>query len=169
MTIWAAFFSDQYGARTKYLAMITKVAQALASHPGVIGYDMINEPTGDEATQIAPLHALAAAAIRSVDPSAIMFVSPAVLTSSGQQTMLPKPAFDNFAYAPHYYDPRVVITGAWSGDQEGDAFGLMRGKAGEWGVPLFVGEFGAPPSSGQVGGYLDAIYQQLDSSRRRRS
>jgi endoglycosylceramidase len=162
--IWSAFFTDQYGARTKYLAMITNVAQAMASHPGVIGYDMINEPNGDEATQIAPLHALAAQAIRSVDPSAILFVSPAVLTSSGEQTMLPRPTFGNFAYAPHFYDSLLVVTGAWNGDSENGPFGLMRGKASEWGVPLFLGEFGSPPSAGKVGGYMDALYQQLDSS-----
>ncbi len=161
--IWSAFYADQFGARSAYLAMVARVAAALAGEPGVVGYDLLNEPGGDEATEIAPLYQDAAKAIRAADPTAILFVSPAALTSAGVASKLPKPSFANFAYAPHYYDPAVFLLKAWSGSDEAAPFDRMAGQAAAFGAPLFVGEFGAPPSTDQVDGYLAALWAQLDA------
>jgi endoglycosylceramidase len=161
---WDAFYSDAYGARTAYLAMIGRVAGALAGEPGVIGYDMVNEPAGDEPTQIAPLYTDAAAAIRAADPSAMLFVSPTTVTSSGEQTQLPAPSFTNFAYAPHFYDPSVVLLQRWTGAQPDQPFAFMTGTAAAWHAPLFVGELGAPASTLDVGPYMDALYAHLDAA-----
>jgi hypothetical protein len=38
----------------------------------------------------------------------------------------------------------------------------MDDRAGGWGVPLFVGEFGDPPSTDQIAGYIAVLYQRLD-------
>lgn len=159
---WDAFYADSDGARTRYLAMVGRVAAALAGRPMVIGYDLLNEPGGDEATQLAPLIADAAAAVRAADPTAMIFVSPGALTSAGNDTRLPRPTFGDFAYAPHYYDPTIFLFHAWQGSDEHDAFATMSATAAAWGAPLFVGEFGAPPSTDEVAGYLDALYAQLD-------
>jgi len=159
---WDAFYADTNGARSRYLLMIARVASALAAEPAVVGYDLLNEPGGDERTQIGPLYEDAARALRAVDPSAIIFVSPVNLTSAGNATELARPSFDNFAYAPHIYDPAVVLLGEWRGDDESTFFAQMTGTARAWGVPLFVGEYGAPPSTVEVQGYLGAIGRQLD-------
>jgi endoglycosylceramidase len=159
---WDAFYADTNGARTRYLAMVGSVAAALAGRDNVIGFDMLNEPEGDERTQLGPLYEDEAAAIRAVDPSAMLFVSPGYLTSAGDATQLSQPTFDNFAYSPHYYDPTVMLFHGWQGSDESGAFVTMTGTAQAWGVPLFLGEWGAPPSTDEVAGYLDAVRTQLD-------
>jgi endoglycosylceramidase len=144
--------------------MIGRVATALASEPNVIGYDLLNEPFGDEPTQIGPFYELAAPVVRAADPSAIVFVSPQVLTSAGLQTQLVQPTFGNIAYAPHYYDPGLLLYQGWSGSPPDEVFGFMTGTATAWGAALFIGEFGAPPSTDDVAGYMDTLYAELDAA-----
>jgi endoglycosylceramidase len=163
-TTWDAFYADSYGARTRFLAMIGQVASALSSEPAVIGYDLLNEPGGDEPTQIAPLQQDEAKVLRAAHPAAILFVSPSVATSAGKQTLLPRPTFDDFVYAPHFYDPVQVLAHSWSGSDESASFAQMSAKAAEWNVPLFLGEWGAPPSTDQVDGLIDAFGTQLDAT-----
>ena len=159
---WDAFYADTTGARTRYLAMVGRVATALAGRDNVAGYDMLNEPEGDERTQLAPLYEDAAKVIRAAHPSAILFVSPGYLTSGGASSNLPRPTFDNFAYAPHYYDPALQLFHAWQGNDESTAFGEMSGMASSWGVPLFLGEWGAAVTTDELGGYLDAMVTQIN-------
>jgi endoglycosylceramidase len=159
---WDAFYADTTGARTRWLAMIGRVAQALAGEDAVIGYDLLNEPGGDEATQLAPLYEDAARVLRAADPAAILFVSPGALTSAGTTTKLPRPSFDNLAFSPHFYDPIVFLLKSWTGDDESAVFQSMTNTATTWGVPLFLGEYGAPPSTQDVAGYLSALAGQLD-------
>jgi len=161
---WDAFYADTHGARSRYLAMVGRVAAALAGRDNVVGYDMLNEPEGDERTQLAPLYEDAAKAIRAAHPSAMLLVSPGYLTSAGDATNLLKPSFDNFAYSPHYYDPTVQLFKGWQGSDESAAFIEMTGQAAMWNVPLFLGEWGAPPSTDELVGYLDAIRVQLDKA-----
>lgn len=159
---WAAFHSDAHGVKTRYLAMLESVSGRLAEEPGVIGYDLMNEPWGDEITELPVFHEEAAAAVRKVSPEAIVFVSPHALTSAGTPTELPAPAFGNFAYSPHFYDASVVLFDSWSGFEPDDAFAGMNGKAEEWGVPLFLGEFGAPGPTEDGAEYMDMLYRRLD-------
>jgi endoglycosylceramidase len=160
---WNAFYSDTYGTRTRFISMIGRVASALAGEPGVIGYDLLNEPWGDEPTQIGPLYELAAPAIRAANPDAILFISPTMLTSGGRQTELVQPTFDNLAYAPHYYDPGLFLFHGWSGTEPDEVFGFMSTIARGWNAALFLGEFGAPPSADEQGPYLDTMYAHLDA------
>ena len=57
------FYANDYGVRTRYLALWQKLAANFKTHPGVVGYDLINEPWGWEAAELAPLYNDAAAAI----------------------------------------------------------------------------------------------------------
>lgn len=162
LAAWDAFHADTYGAKTRYLAMLESVSTRLSDEPGVIGYDVMNEPWGDEATVLSLFHEQAAAAVRGPSPDAILFVSPAALTSAGKQTALLEPSFQNFAYSPHFYDASVVLFDSWSGYEPDEPFSFMNGKAAEWNAPLFLGEFGAPGPAENGLAYVDMLYRRLD-------
>ena len=59
--------------------MVRCCAEKFADNPAIVGYDMLNEPFGDEALQISPLYEDIAARIRKHDKKAILFVEPQVL------------------------------------------------------------------------------------------
>ncbi|MDR3637748.1 MAG: cellulase family glycosylhydrolase [Isosphaeraceae bacterium] len=163
---FADFYADVQGVRTRYLAMIGRVASAFADCPGVVGYDPLNEPWGNELEELAPLQRDAAAALRSRHPGAILFIAGHGTTSCGIQTRLPRPGFGNFAYSPHYYLPHAVAMGAWDGVTRplDHAFATMQAKADAWGVPLFVGEFGIGAEVRRSGDYVAALYDRLDQA-----
>jgi endoglycosylceramidase len=160
---WDDFYADTDGVRSRYLTLLELLAQRLAPHPAVIGYDMLNEPWGDEVKQVGPLFEDAARIIRAHDERAILFASPQALTSSGQDTKLPKPTFANFAYSPHYYDAAVIQISTWLGGSLKDPVERMANQAIAWDVPLLVGEFGAPGAGTNVAPYMDAFYLELDT------
>lgn len=164
MTAWSAFHADTEGVRTAYLDMLRAVSERLSSEPAVIGYDLLNEPWGDEATEIGPLLADGAAAVREKSPDAIVFVSPHARTSAGSQTALERPTFANFAYSPHFYDASVILFHSWSGVEPDAPFQGMKDKAAEWGAPLFVGELGAPAPTENGAEYVASLYRHLDDS-----
>jgi endoglycosylceramidase len=162
------FYADSEGARTAFLALWGRLARRFASHPGVIGYDILNEPWGSEKGELAPLYRDAARVIRAEDPHAILFVEPLVfMTTFGfRKSELPKPDFDNFAYAPHFYDPLVAALNSWSFWRSGiarHAFDRMTAKARELDAPLFVGEFGESGTMGNARWFTDYQYDELDT------
>lgn len=161
---WDSFYADEIGARTAYLAMIKAVAATLDKEPNVIGYDLLNEPWGDEVTQIGPLYQDAAKAIREVSPSAILFLCPRALVSAGNPTELVDPKISNSVYAPHFYDASVVIFKSWSKLPPDKPFQLMLGTAEAWGVPMLLGEMGAAAGTERGLAYVDSLYAHLDDA-----
>ncbi len=143
--------------------MLDILSETLADYPGVLGYDALNEPHGDEENEISPLYEDAARVVRGNHPGAILFTSPKGSTSSGMEdTKLPRPTYDNIAYAPHYYEPTSFL-GFWLGISSNAVINMMLKKAVEWESPLFLGEFGSRPTSNGLD-YLDDLYRNLDAT-----
>jgi endoglycosylceramidase len=124
----------------------------------------MNEPWGDEPTELFRLYEDAAVVLRRADPSAILFVSPHALISAGGKSGLRRPTFGNFVYSPHFYDAGVVTLKTWFGNAIDGPFDNMRSLAQAWGVPLFVGEFGGSAQTVNGRAYVAANYDELDET-----
>jgi hypothetical protein len=159
---WQAFHANEHGVRDRYLALLERLGTRFGQQPGLIGVDMLNEPWGDERGEIGPLYEQAARVLRKHAPELLLFVSPHALTSGGLDTELARPGFENFVYAPHYYDGAVLLLHAWSGEDPSAVFDQMQGVAQRWNVPLLLGELGAPAEAQGALDYVDALYAQLD-------
>lgn len=159
---WEKFHADTEGAKTRYIDMVTYVADRMAKHSNVIGYELINEPWGTDA-ELASLYNAVGSAIRSRHANSILFVPPhALVSSGGPANNIPKPSFGNFVYSPHYYDALVILSKIWLFTSPNGALDKMAKKAAEWGVPLLLGEYGAPATTINVNGYMNALNNWLN-------
>lgn len=159
-----SFYANVNGVRDHYISMWAHIAQRFGDHPAVIGYDLMNEPIGDEVSQIAPLYEDAGAAIRVVDPDGILFIEPSILTSFGAiYSQLPPLSLGNYAYAPHFYSASLLISDIFSTSEADKSFTDFNSKVEELGgVPLLLGEFGMYPEKVKVSEYIADIYRRLD-------
>jgi len=159
---WANFHADTEGVKSRYVDMVTAVADRMAHHSNVIGYELINEPWGTN-NELADFYEDVGAAIRSRDPDTILFVPPHALASSGAlANNIRKPSFGNFVYSPHYYDPFIILSSLWLGADPAKPLNRMADQANEWNVPLLIGEYGAPANAFNVEGYMDAYNKWLN-------
>lgn len=148
------YFFRSVDLRKHYLNAWRKVAGRTRENPLILGYDLMNEPScGDisnlsgsfENEHLKPMYQDAIQAIRSIHPGAVGFVEPHVLdTYTSRLTAFQT---DGLVYAPHLYNP-LSITLRLDPLPEDMLFGALylqhRHKARDLGMPLFIGEFGAP-------------------------
>ncbi|MGL4369662.1 MAG: cellulase family glycosylhydrolase, partial [Spirochaetota bacterium] len=159
---WHHFYANTYGVRDRYLLMVGSVSAALGDTPGVLGYDMLNEPWGNEITEIAALYEDAAKVIRANDPDSVLFASPHALISSGNSSELPAMSFDNYVYSPHYYDGMIITLNWWWGTSPASKLNQNKKKGDAFGVPTFWGEFGINPTAKGGTDYMDLFYAWMD-------
>ena len=158
-----AFYANENGTRQAFLNVWHGLAGHFRNHRGVIGYDLINEPWGDEVSEIFPLYQDVAEQIHAVDPNAFIFFEPNVVKASN--TRLPSPTFKNGVYAPHYYNILELVADSWRFGTKNDVKKNFTGfgrKARDWNVPLFVGEFGVSATSTKAPDYMRFVFDQLD-------
>jgi endoglycosylceramidase len=153
---WTAFHRDLEGARTRYLAMVSRVAARMSSHRNVIGYDVMNEPWGQE-YELHDLFEDLGATIRKSDPDRILFVPSHPL---GQNA--PRVSHSNISHSPHFYESGVYLSRAWSGNDLTPLLDRLKDTADEWASPMLLGEFGSNAGIGRGAEYHEAIYTWLD-------
>lgn len=164
-----------------YIQSWQKVAARFKDHPGVIGYDLMNEPhAGDllkaakftfEPDWLKGLYDRLIPALRDVDPDKWIFYEPQSLAVNfGMSSRLP-PINDtrngekHLVYAPHLYPFSL---------HEGIAYNLIdKQQMRDWNrhrvaelnahqVPLLVGEFGGSDSTAGFLEYVDDATAMLD-------
>jgi endoglycosylceramidase len=161
---WRDFYAERAGVRTRFVMLWERLAARFADHPGVIGYDIINEPWGDENLEIVPLYEDTAKAILKHDAKANIFVEPTLLAGMGVPSVMRRPDIKNLVFAPHFYDPQVWFLKMYSGLSIMDAtLCNMKVTADRWNAPLFIGEFGVEPSVLNALLYMDDIYDLLNT------
>ncbi|BDA45878.1 probable endoglycoceramidase at N-terminal half [Coccomyxa sp. Obi] len=152
-TVYNAFYTNHAGMKSDYFRLWDKLSAHFAANPGVLGFDLFNEPL-----QLPPQYSIIqvydelAPTIRKNAPASLIFSSPNVITGFGNISDFPKdvPTYNNTAYAGHYYPNQAFgstaqrICGEAMVNQEMTAF--QNAAADQWDAPWFVGEYGISPS-----------------------
>lgn len=159
------FYNDTDKVRTNFLEVWKKIATRFKDIPGVIGYELLNEPLGNEEKQISPLFEDTAKVIRAVDPNAILFIEPFFGLATRKNNLL-KPTFSQFVFAPHVYDNNALITYKWKGETNKmeTAFKNMVEQSKKWNVPVLVGEFGITPQVENHRGLMEYMQYKMNEN-----
>ncbi len=154
---WTNFYLDRagpggVGIQTRLVATWGRIAGALAGEPGVIGYDLLNEPNPGyfvhDLVALGRFYDRAIGAIRSGERAAggarrLVFFEPSALWSAATAHPTPAPVFTAdpaIVFAPHVYAASLSADGGILSPAEGhDLAALWAGVhqtvywSGEWG------------------------------------
>lgn len=166
------FWANEDGIQDAFWAMWVQMATHQQGRPGVIGFELINEPypgttPGAEwgPATATPFYEHGAATVQAVVPDALIFFDSTGVDAVLQQTDLDRPDAANMVFAPHFYDPSIFF----SGDTiEADVVAGMGGWAdvgAAWDMPVLVGEYGVQPDRDGAGPYAAQHYEALDLYR----
>jgi endoglycosylceramidase len=168
---WDAFWSNAdaangLGLEDNYAQAWESVASSLNGNPGVVGYDIINEPWpgsswlrtllggsffGDQ--QLAPMYNQVAAAIRAVDPTTALFVEPPNPGATEVGSILGAPVSlatvndPNIVLAFHDYCGGLGPICATIADALADG---AQKYAVQHNIPAFMDEFGATGDTSEL-------------------
>lgn len=160
-----AFWADSTGVRSDFGAMWDRMAARHADRPGVLGFELLNEPhrgTADEsawATEVYnPFVTELAARVQATDPDALVFFDGTGLDAVDQEVAFDRPEGENLVFAPHFYDATVFLGG--TPEPEAVREGLARwATLGEtWDLPVMVGEMGVEPDAESAEVYADTLW-----------
>ena len=149
------FWNNTNGLQDHYAAAWAHVAQRFAGNPAILGYDLMNEPWPGNAWQacaqgdgcfdfdarLTAFYARTTAAIRAVDPTTLVFVSPNVLANSGATSHLQAFGDRNIALSFHDYCP--AETPATCDPVDEKVFQHAQTLARRFDGPALLTEFGA--------------------------
>jgi endoglycosylceramidase len=164
------FWAAGSTVRSAYNALWSRLSARYADKPGVIGFEVFNEPNNGsaslhdwEASTLTPFYSSMAAQLNASAPKTLLFFDAPGVEAALQSTNIQKPTGVNWVFAPHYYQAIAVIQ---SGD--GDPDQVLGGiqnwlqYATQWNLPLFVGEFGSSHDSANAADFLTAHWNAFD-------
>lgn len=166
-----ALWAEDSAVMADFEAMWRRMAAHQADRPGVIGFEVMNEPyqgTGDRvawnAERMPAFYETMADVLQGEAPDALVVFEPSGIEGSAGATILGRPDRDNLVFAPHYYDPRLFTGGANVG---ADLHAVLEGWAeqGEaWDLPVVIGELGISPAHPQAAAYAATAYDAADAA-----
>ncbi|HOX47408.1 MAG TPA: cellulase family glycosylhydrolase [Myxococcota bacterium] len=164
------FWADQGGVRTAFEAMWRRLAAEAWARPGVVAFEVINEPLPGSAREadwapdvLTPFYSRLAALLGEVAPGALVVFDAGAASSATATTSLERPAGEGLVFAPHYYDASVFMLDQWSQADLGGPLGRLRALGDGWQVPVLLGEFGARARCQGGDDFLRAMYAELDA------
>ena len=157
MAAFQSFWDDApgpggIGIRTRYAAMLGHVAQRLAQHDAVAGFEIMNEPNAiwlfpGHLDALADLYAQSLVEIRAGEaaagaPRRLVFFEPGISWADFGPGAPPDFEHDDqIVYAPHIYQGGLNATPLTE-----EPFERARAEAVEYGgAPIFSGEWGSGP------------------------
>jgi len=123
---------DDAVLKDRTVAWWKSVAARYATHPGVGGYDLLNEPAAPDDTTLFDLYVRIADAIREVDSAHLIIVEGSDVARR----------FDGFPRRVTWNQANSVHQYAWVGDARADELAGFAEVTRAQGMPMFVGEFG---------------------------
>ncbi len=160
-----AFWGNTTGLYPKYLAAWDTVIARFKDTPGVLGFEVINEPaagsaseTTFEATTLSAFYAKVAAHMHAEAPEDLVFVDATEIDGVQLSTALENPHVPGVVFAPHYYPilpptPAQLATGLLAWAKVGAA----------WNVPVFLGEFGTSNANPEGEAYIASVFGEVDA------
>ena len=167
------FWANEDGLLDAFEAMWRHMARATRKHPGVIGYEVINEPGWGtraiddfERDVLTPILTRMGHAIREEAGDVLIFGGGPGVDALTTVTHMRDPDVPGFVYAPHYYDAQINTGGEYgkSRDVPGDVARLV-GFADSWNRPVLFGEFGGAEHSPDLLRFVTDVYHSLDATR----
>jgi endoglycosylceramidase len=172
---------DRFYADDVLFARFTDAWLALAlrfkDHPGVLGFDLLNEPNPGtfEASRFVPdlwqpRQEQLAAAMAGVAPDRLVYFQGATMLAYGVvDEFVPSPE-PRVAFAPHYYLPTIHDGGVYDHDASIDfidaAFDAVATSAANLGgVPVWMGEWGGPTAIPGFDRYLEDVLSRFVQHR----
>jgi hypothetical protein len=168
---WRNHLVQGHGLQDQYLDGITLVAERLAAHPGVLAYDLMNEPDPGwtlpayfEARYLFPFYTQAIDRIRQRDRHHAILFEPSVIrdaTNVALQCSHPFSQDANLIYGPHCYtevaSPPFHPVGRRRNPCLWACYRTAAWEAQRFGVPWLFGEFGVNPAPAGDGWLRDQM------------
>jgi len=166
-------FRNAAGVQDAWAAAAAVVARRFARNPGVLGYEIMNEPIAfvipDGNAALLAFHVRVANAIRRVDRRHLIAFEPDVIRNVANQSPLPSAPFPVRAtlYAPHIYTAVFDGRDYSSGDPAilAPSMEHAAAEAAAWGAPLFIGEYGIDPNAPNANAWITAELDLQDRLR----
>ena len=151
---WQKWFANEQNIWDDFAAAAQVVAKRFRRHPGVLGYEIMNEPLAAVAAngqvQLEALHTKIARAIRKVDHRHLVVFEPDTIRNILNTAPLPPAPFPvrGTMYAPHIYTGVFDATDFTTGNVALLEPSMQHAaqEAAAWGSALLIGEYGIDPN-----------------------
>lgn len=166
-----AFWAEGSPVQEAYGKLWERLAKRYADRPGVIGFEVFNEPgwgSADldswEATTLTTFYGVLAARLRKLAPSTLIFFDAPGVDAVFAQTNLQRPAGEGLVFAPHYYQAGALTGAGGNPDLVLAKLKVWANYGRKWDVPVFLGEFGEPSGIATAEPFLRAHYDAMDAT-----
>lgn len=162
--------ADGVRLRSRFASMAAHVASRFARHPGVIGFELFNEPLAT-AAQLRTFHTQVLGAVREAAPDKLVLFEPTAVRNLLDSAEIPESGLGpGTVYAPHVYTgvfAGEAAQAAVSKDAVRRSYEAARDEALGWQAPLVVTEYGFPPQGARFETYVqwhDELAEELGAS-----
>jgi endoglycosylceramidase len=159
------FWASTTGLQPKYLSAWKTMITAFADTPGVLGFEMFNEPSGGtaamatfESTTLTQFFTMVGGFMRGLAPTSLVFADVTGIDGATVETALLNPNVPGLVFAPHFYP---ISPGDTAATEASLTAWADIGKS--WNVPVFLGEFGASNTLPGTPGYISSVWNAVDA------
>ena len=149
--------ADGVRLRARFAKMAAHVATRFADHPGVVGFELYNEPVAT-APRLRVFHEEVLAAVRAAAPRKLVLFEPPAIRNLVDSAEIPDaPLGAGTVYAPHIYTAAFGSEEVRSAVTEGAlrrSYEAARAEADAWQAPLVVTEIGFAPQHPRFAEYM---------------